>query len=201
VAAAGVQTLSGDPVDLWLPLVIDPASTSQVHYFTALGRLAPGVALSAVNSRLAVVAEQFRRDFPNAVAMGPVNYSPTRKQNVFGVNAGTVGSGQNVFVNPDAAFALFRNPILGLDGQVGGGGPLRGLAYWNLDMAFSKNVKLTERFNSTVYGAFTNVLNHMQAADPAFSLSDPTTFGVLGGGGNVQANQPRHLEIGMRLNW
>ena len=71
VAAAGVQTLSGDPVDLWLPLVIDPASTSQVHYFTALGRLAPGVALSAVNSRLAVVAEQFRRDFPNAVAMGP----------------------------------------------------------------------------------------------------------------------------------
>lgn len=139
--------------------------------------------------------------FENAVAMGPVNYSPTRKQNVFGVNAGTVGSGQNVFVNPDAAFALFRNPILGLDGQVGGGGPLRGLAYWNLDMAFSKNVKLTERFNSTVYGAFTNVLNHMQAADPAFSLSDPTTFGVLGGGGNVQANQPRHLEIGMRLNW
>src|SRR5580765_3613182 len=71
VAAAGVQTLSGDPVDLWLPLVIDPASTNQVHYFTAQGRLAPGVELSAVNSRLAVVAEQFRRDFPNAVAMGP----------------------------------------------------------------------------------------------------------------------------------
>ncbi|HET9832906.1 MAG TPA: ABC transporter permease [Vicinamibacterales bacterium] len=71
VAAAGVQTLSGDPVDLWLPLAIDPASTSQVHYFTAQARLAPGVELSAVNSRLAAVAEQFRRDFPNAVAMGP----------------------------------------------------------------------------------------------------------------------------------
>jgi putative ABC transport system permease protein len=71
VAAAGVQTLSGDPVDLWLPLAIDPASTSQVHYFTAQARLGPGVGLSAVNSRLGVVAEQFRRDFPNAVAMGP----------------------------------------------------------------------------------------------------------------------------------
>jgi putative ABC transport system permease protein len=71
VAAAGVRTLSGDPVDLWLPLVIDPTSASQVHYFTAQARLAPGVELSAVNSRLAVVAEQFRRDFPNAVAMGP----------------------------------------------------------------------------------------------------------------------------------
>jgi putative ABC transport system permease protein len=70
VAAAGVQTLSGDPVDLWLPLAIDPASTNQVHYFTAQARLAPGVGLSAVNSRLGVVAEQFRRDFPNAVAMG-----------------------------------------------------------------------------------------------------------------------------------
>src|SRR5580765_2182773 len=71
VAAAGVQTLSGDPVDLWLPLAIDPASTNQIHYFTAQGRLAPGVGLSAVNSRLGVVAEQFRRDFPNAVGMGP----------------------------------------------------------------------------------------------------------------------------------
>jgi putative ABC transport system permease protein len=71
VTAAGIQTLSGDPVDLWLPLVIDPASTNQIHYFTAQGRLAPGVGLNAVNSRLAVVAEQFRRDFPNAVAMGP----------------------------------------------------------------------------------------------------------------------------------
>jgi len=71
VAAAGVQTLSGDPVDLWLPLAIDPASTNQVHYFTAQARLAPGVGLSAVNNRLGAVAEQFRRDFPNAVAMGP----------------------------------------------------------------------------------------------------------------------------------
>src|SRR5580765_5169959 len=52
VAAAGVQTLSGDPVDLWLPLAIDPASTNQVHYFTAQARLAPGVGLSAVNNRL-----------------------------------------------------------------------------------------------------------------------------------------------------
>jgi putative ABC transport system permease protein len=71
VAAAGVQTLSGDPVDIWLPLAIDPASTNQVHYFTAEARLAPGVGMSAANSRLAVVAEQFRRDFPNALAMGP----------------------------------------------------------------------------------------------------------------------------------
>lgn len=141
--------------------------------------------------------------FENAVAMGPLNYSPTRKQGIFGSNG--VGdcctSGQNVFANPGAAFALFRNPILGLDGQAGGAGTLRGLPYWNLDMAFSKNVKVTERINTTVYGAFTNVLNHMQAADPTFNLFDSTTFGVLGGGGNVQTNQPRHLEIGLRLNW
>jgi hypothetical protein len=78
VAAAGVQTLSGDPVDIWLPLAIDPASTNQVHYFTAEARLAPGVGLGAANSRLAVVAEQFRRDFPNALAMGPQCQFPRR---------------------------------------------------------------------------------------------------------------------------
>jgi len=71
VAAPGVQTLSGDPTDIWLPLAVEPVSTNQIHYFVTEARLAPGVGLSAVNSRLAVVAEQFRRDFPNAVAMGP----------------------------------------------------------------------------------------------------------------------------------
>src|SRR5258706_7782073 len=30
VAAAGVRTLSGDPIDIWLPLATDPASASQV---------------------------------------------------------------------------------------------------------------------------------------------------------------------------
>jgi predicted permease len=67
----GVQALSGDPVDVWLPLVLDPASTSQVHYFVAQARLREGVTLAAANSRLAVVADRFRRDYPNAVAMGP----------------------------------------------------------------------------------------------------------------------------------
>lgn len=141
--------------------------------------------------------------FENAVAVGPVHYSPTRKQGISGSNGvgDCCSSGQNVFSDPFTAFSLFRNPILGLDGQYGGGGPLRGLPFWNLDMAFSKNVKITERFNGTLYGSFTNILNHMQPADPAFNLFDPTTFGVLGGGNNVQANQPRHLQFGLRLNW
>jgi hypothetical protein len=41
----------------------------------------------------------------------------------------------------------------------------------------------------------------MQPADPNFALYDPTTFGVLGGGGNVQGNTPRQMEIGLRIGW
>jgi len=70
VAAAGVRTLSGDPIDIWLPLAIDPASASQVHYFMVEARLRPGVTLSTANAKLALAADQFRRSFPNALAMG-----------------------------------------------------------------------------------------------------------------------------------
>jgi hypothetical protein len=140
--------------------------------------------------------------YENAVALGPLNYSPSRKQNVFGSNGvGTAGAGQNVFANPESAFNLFRNPILGVDGQIGGGGPIYGLPFWNLDLALNKNLKITERFAANLYIASTNVLNHMQPADPCLELYDPTTFGVLGCGGNVQANTPRRMEFGLRVTF
>jgi hypothetical protein len=136
----------------------------------------------------------------NAVALGPLNYSPSRKQGVCGSNGiGTAGACQNVFANPESAFNLFRNPILGVDGDIGGGGPVYGLPFWNLDMAVNKNLKLTERFSTSIYIASTNVLNHMQPADPCMNLYSPSTFGVLGCGGNVQANTPRRMEFGLRV--
>ncbi|MGH9731600.1 MAG: hypothetical protein ACRD4A_07855, partial [Candidatus Acidiferrales bacterium] len=94
-----------------------------------------------------------------------------------------------------------RNPILGLDGQIGGGGPLKGLPFWNLDLGITKKINVTERLSGSLYFDFANVLNHMQANDPSFSLGDVSSWGVLGGGGNLQGNNPRRLQLGLSVEW
>lgn len=66
-------------------------------------------------------------------------------------------------------------------------------------MVVNKNLKLTERFSTSIYIASTNVLNHMQPSDPCLNLYSPSTFGVLGCGGNVQSNTPRRMEFGLRI--
>ncbi|MGC1106706.1 MAG: carboxypeptidase-like regulatory domain-containing protein [Candidatus Acidiferrales bacterium] len=142
--------------------------------------------------------------FENAVALGPVNYTNSRKQGIYGDPANGIGvstTGQNVLNNPAATFALFRNPILGVDGPIGGAGNMRGLPFWNLDAALNKTFKFTERFSGTFSWSVTNVFNHMQPADPFFALYDPADFGVLGGGGNVQGNIPREMEFGFHVDW
>jgi hypothetical protein len=94
-----------------------------------------------------------------------------------------------------------RNPILGLDGDIGGGGPVRGLPFWNLDLGITKKIKMNDRLSSALYFDFYNVLNHMQAADPCFFSNSPASWGVLGCGGNLQANTPRRLQLGLSLQW
>ena len=54
-----------------------------------------------------------------------------------------------------------------------------------------------------MYFDFTNVLNHMQPNDPALNIFifSPGSWGVLGGGGDLQGNTPRQLQLGLSLNW
>ena len=52
-----------------------------------------------------------------------------------------------------------------------------------------------------IYFDFTNVLNHMQPNDPALNIFSPGSWGVLGGGGDLQGNSPRQLQLGLSLNW
>src|SRR5207245_5581922 len=126
-----------------------------------------------------------------------------------GTNCGTAGPGANALSNPDGSCpqlgGIFgdpvRQPILGLDGQIGGGGPVRGLPLWNLDLGISKKIKMTERISGSMFFDFTNVMNHMQPADPCYNAFDTTTWGVLGCGGNVQANSPRRLQLGVSINF
>jgi Carboxypeptidase regulatory-like domain/TonB dependent receptor len=146
--------------------------------------------------------------FENMIVGHNLSYTASRHQGVFGASCGTAGAGQNVLTNPDASCPInggifgdpVRNPILGLDGQIGGF-QVRGLPLWNLDVGLSKRIQFTERISSSVHFDFTNVLNHMQPADPCFNGYDTTTWGVLGCGGNVQANTPRRMQLGLTIDW
>ena len=103
-----------------------------------------------------------------------------------------------MFSDPAAVFATARPPILGLDTRDGNGlGTLRGLPYWNLDVAITKTIKLTERFSSEFQFNILNVLNHMQFADPSLNINNPKSFGVL----NSQGNTPRQFEFGLRAKF
>jgi hypothetical protein len=143
------------------------------------------------------------------------NYSAVRQQGVSGVTingvgCGTAGAGQNVLSNAQIQASCpvgggifgdpIRNPILGLDGQIGGF-PVRGLPFWNLDLGLSKRIRFTERISASAHFDFTNVLNHMQPNDPCFNGYDTTTWGVLGCGGNVQGNTPRRLQLGLTVDF
>jgi len=147
--------------------------------------------------------------YENMIFTGAFPTSGSAHFNTFGTNCGTSGAGANVFSNPDASCPVgggvfgdpMRNPILGLDGQMGSGGNFRGLPLWNLDLGITKKIKMTERFSGSLYFDFTNVLNHMQPQDPCFSASDPGDWGVLGCGGGVQANTPRRLQVGLSFNF
>jgi hypothetical protein len=88
-----------------------------------------------------------------------------------------------------------------LDGQIGGGGWFSGLSFWNLDLGVTKKIKMTEKVSGSLYFDFTNVLNHMQPADPCFNGFDTSTWGVLGCGGAVQANTPRRFQIGISFDF
>lgn len=152
----------------------------------------------------------------NMVVGNNLNYTATTHVGVGGSAAasangcGTAGPGLNVLssaqlqascpVNGGIFGDPVRAPILGLDGQIGVF-PVRGLPLWNLDVGLSKRFAFTERFSSTLHFDFVNVLNHMQPNDPTFAGFDTTSWGVLGGGGNVQGNTPRRMQLGVTFDW
>ncbi len=53
--------------DLYLPFQADPNSTNQGHYFRVAAHLKPDVSLGAAKAALNLAAEEFRRQFPEAI--------------------------------------------------------------------------------------------------------------------------------------
>ena len=140
-------------------------------------------------------------DNENLIPTGPI---PASRANYNVAGAG--GLGLNIFKNPSQVFDSFRPPILGLDTRAGGAGPIRGMNYWNMDLALRKRIRFTERINFEFSTIFTNVFNHPQFYDPNASLnqlgnldaSSPDTFGNIPG---QPSTNPRSMEFGLRVNW
>jgi Carboxypeptidase regulatory-like domain len=145
-------------------------------------------------------------DYENAVNICGNRSFTTTRHNHFSPGSQNFGSNApaNMFQNPESVYNCFREPILGVDnGTNGGVGNLRGMPFWNVDFNIKKNVMITERFGAEFGATFTNVFNHNQLADPGQTyLSDPADFGSLETGGGVfEVNNPRKIEIAVRLKF
>jgi hypothetical protein len=158
-----------------------------------------------------------------AVPLSNMSYNESPHYNIvsngaIGVNgdAANGGPGVNLFGNPAAVYNNFRPFLVGIDGSCGGGGLLRGMSRWNLDLGLTKDTRITERFGFQIYLQAFNVLNHMMWGDPSgeasgnspgLNLQDPADFGVLNaqynaltlGGAGASANYTRVLQLGVRF--
>jgi len=134
-------------------------------------------------------------NFGNSVHSGVAGDAATQA----GINGNPAagGSGLNLFANPAAVFAAFRPALVGVDTTSGGGGQLRGLPRWNVDMAISRKFQFSERCSSTFSGQLFNMFNVVQFADPSVSLQSPQSFGVL----SSQVNSPRIVQFGLHIDF
>ncbi|MGH9734128.1 MAG: carboxypeptidase-like regulatory domain-containing protein [Candidatus Acidiferrales bacterium] len=109
----------------------------------------------------------------------------------------------NYFADPAAVANTARAPILGLDQNDGGTGVLSNLPYWNMDLQIKKLTNLSERLSIETQFMFLNVFNHPQF-DAGSTGDDPLDIGNLPGAwgdSSAQANKPRAMEFGIRLNF
>lgn len=107
------------------------------------------------------------------------------------------GSGLNLFADPAAVYNSFRPAMVSLDPARGGGGQLRGLARWNVDVAVYRKFPISERWSASFSGQMSNLFNVVQFADPSMNLQSPQSFGVLG----TQLNSPRIIQLGLRVDF
>jgi hypothetical protein len=108
----------------------------------------------------------------------------------------TGGTGLNLFADPAAIYNSFR-PIQIARDTTSMAGILRGMGHWNLDLSVARRFKLQERAALTFTAQFFNLFNHVMFYDPAMSLQNPSTFGVIGS----QLNTPRIVEFGLHLDF
>jgi hypothetical protein len=147
--------------------------------------------------------------YENAVLIAPFTGGNSANYNVsvasgagLNGNASRGGSGINLFADPNAIYAQFRRPILGLDTTDGGAGVIRGFPTWNLDATVSKEIRATERIGATFLFQFSNILNHFQPANPTMNIDSPATWGVVTNQAtSANGLQSRQMEFGLRVRF
>jgi hypothetical protein len=133
--------------------------------------------------------------FGNSVHSG-ITGDATTQVGITG-NPARGGTGLNLFADPLAVFNSFRPALVGIDTTSSGGGQLRGLARWNVDLAVSRKFQINERWSTTFSAQVFNTFNVVQFADPSVSLQSPQAFGVL----STQLNSPRILQLGLHIDF
>ena len=109
----------------------------------------------------------------------------------------------NQTVNNFLNLAAFATPVPGAFGNAGrnlGRGP----DDWQLDLALSKRIPLTERLNLIFRGEAFNIFNHPQYGLPLSNVSSPNTFGQINtelNAGGVGTGTPRELQFALRLEF
>ncbi len=76
------------------------------------------------------------------------------------------GTGLNVYANPTAVEADFRNVNLSTDGRDGDANPFRGLGLWNYDMSIGKSTVVRENLKFDFSAQFLNAFNHPNFGTP-----------------------------------
>ncbi|HEY6248630.1 MAG TPA: carboxypeptidase-like regulatory domain-containing protein [Candidatus Angelobacter sp.] len=104
--------------------------------------------------------------------------------------------------NSDGSVTAFANPnpnqftgLLFAD-QRTGSGALRSFPRWNMDMAISKAIPITERFKLGIGMQAINVFNHMEFNDPTLNIAS-ANFGKT----SNQYTSPRFLNLNVRVDF
>jgi hypothetical protein len=122
-------------------------------------------------------------------------------------NPANNGTGLNLFADPAAVFADFRNVQISKDGRTGRSNPLHGLPFWNLDSSLGKKTALTERISFSIQADFFNIFNHVNFVDPTLSLTQKASFGVIStqlvptSRDNTLADGSRWIQLGLRVSF
>ncbi len=115
-----------------------------------------------------------------------------------GVAVGTTPKGNvNFFTNPVAVYDNVRPLLMGLDARSGGGGRISGLGYLNVDLSVNKKLAVWEKVSMNFTGVITNVMNHLDFANPSMSLQSTTNWGTT----KTQGNNPRQIQMGVRASF
>jgi len=140
--------------------------------------------------------------------------NPTPSQNGYGTGSGP-GGVPNMFQNVDALACVsvlqcstvsgaFRYPTFA--DKTLGFGRVRGPMRWNVDLAVSKQTRITERVSTRFDVQFVNAFNHVMfgsggdsyfSNQPGMDLSGPGAFGVP----SNQFNSPRYIQMGLRFDF